>query len=98
MISPQRMIKCFCCENEFQFGPDVYFGRFLTGYEIAVCGLCYAANSGGWEPFYGVKIMMHLQRTGVALPLQRSPTGMLPREWPAMETRIVEGVQEAVLH
>lgn len=98
MITPQRMLKCFCCDNEFQFGPDVYFGQLVPGYEIAVCSSCYSANSQGWEPFYGVKIMMHLRRKGLALPLQRSSTGMLPRDWPAMQVPVVEAVQETVRH
>ncbi len=99
MISRQRMMKCFCCENEFQFGPDVYFGHLVPGYDIAVCNVCYLANSRGWEPFYGVKIMLHLQRKGVSLPLQRSITGRLPRDWPAVQAPVLEGVQEeAVRH
>jgi len=76
------MVRCFCCETDFPFGPNVYFGRHLAGYEITVCDNCYNANSAGWQPYYAVRILTHLRRLGIEIPA-RNVFGSLPRDWPA---------------
>jgi hypothetical protein len=81
MKSPPQMVRCFSCENEFQFGPYMYLGRHITGYEITVCNICYDANSDGWPPYSGERIITHLQRRGIDPPVLNS-SGWIPRDWP----------------
>ena len=73
--------KCFCCEAEFPFGPHVYLGRHLSGYDITVCNICYDANWDGWAPFYGERISARLHLRGIEPP-ERNASGLLPRDWP----------------
>jgi len=80
MSSPSRIeYPCFSCEQAFQFGPHLYAGRHIRGYQINVCDTCFGANWDGWNPRVESKLLKHLQGKGLPTP-ERNEKGWLPRE------------------
>ena len=73
------MLPCYICDQQFQFGPHVYDGKFIPTYELTVCRTCYSANHDGWAPHYEQKILKHLEEKGICVP-ERNKSGWLPRE------------------
>ena len=82
MSSFKNVVKCCCCRSDFQFGPHVYDGRKVRGYEILVCRSCYDGNWDGWSPVHERSILASLSDRGIAPP-PRNANGWLPREWPS---------------
>jgi len=77
----KHMVRCLCCDSEFQFGPHTYHGKHIAGYNMTVCNSCYSGNWDEWAPHYEGKIVTHLRSLGVAPPA-RNASGWLPRDWP----------------
>ena len=73
------MMRCFTCGSQFQFGPHVYDGKHISGYNITVCKICYSANWDGWRPMIESKILRHLEAEMIPVP-ERNSGGYLPRE------------------
>lgn len=80
MSNNQVNIICSICSNSFQFGPNIYRGQKIKGYEIMVCNTCYAANWDGWAPHLEHKLVEHLGNSQISVP-PRNSQGWLPREF-----------------
>ena len=81
MTRPKNIIKCFCCQSEFQFGFGAYQGTHVPGYEITVFRSCYDGNWDGWAPHHEGLILKHLRERDLEPP-SRNSSGWLPRDWP----------------
>ncbi len=62
MTSNGFKIKCFTCDNEFTFGPNIYDGKHINIYDIDICNNCYISNHDGWSPLHEEKILNHIKR------------------------------------
>ncbi len=71
--------KCFLCGREFDFGPHVYDGKFLSSYKISLCMNCYNSNYDGYAANNGNKIIKHLTSMNLDVP-ELNSKGLLPRE------------------
>ncbi len=80
MNKDKFMEICPLCENEYQFGPEVYKGRKLAGYNLFVCDMCYNMNWDGWQRRLEGILIEHLNKSGIPLP-KRNKNGLLPREF-----------------
>ena len=80
MNNPDKiMLSCATCGQQFQFGRNIYDGKFIPIYNITVCRTCYNSNHDGWAPHYERKILMHIKEEGISEP-KRNKDGLLPRE------------------
>jgi hypothetical protein len=73
------MIRCFCCGQDFQFGPHIYAGKHINKYNISVCSSCYGSNWDGWGPTCESKLLAHLKDKELPIP-RRNEKGWLPRD------------------
>lgn len=79
MAGFRNMSRCFLCENEYQMGPHMYEGKFISRYQFGVCMSCYNRNWDGWAPHHEGKILSHLRSKGLHVP-KRNSKGWLPRD------------------
>jgi hypothetical protein len=75
----KHMVRCFCCGQEFQFGPHSYNGTRSQRYDFMVCTRCHDANWDGWAPHYEAQILDHLRAKNTEPP-ERNSKGLLPRD------------------
>jgi hypothetical protein len=70
--------SCRLCASQFQFGPHVYAGKWLSHYRMVLCVPCYEGNWEGFAPHYEPVIEAHLEAEGIPLP-RRNRKGWYPR-------------------
>jgi hypothetical protein len=89
MTELKIMMQCHVCGGEFQFGPHRYDGKFIPGYKIHACRICYAGNWDGWNPDYEERLVEHLNEKGIPIP-ERNAKGWYPshdhRGWRSPES------------
>ena len=73
------MYHCDLCQKEFQFGPHKYDGKFISRYQMTVCGGCYKNNWDGWGPAVEGAFLAHLKSKGIPPP-KRNQGGWFPRD------------------
>lgn len=73
------MMRCFMCDNEFQFGPHRYDGKYVPRYDIWVCRICYNGNWDGWGPQFEDRLIEHLNKEGIPVP-EKNENGWFPRD------------------
>lgn len=79
MTRDKIIYSCALCENQFQFGPHFYDGKYISRYQITVCMSCWTGNWDGWAPHLEERLIAHLQEKGLPTP-ERNAKGWLPRE------------------
>jgi hypothetical protein len=70
---------CKICNRAFDYGPHVYYGKYLPRYQMMVCTLCLRANNDGWNPEAEKCIFEHPKQKKLDLP-ERNAAGWLPIE------------------
>lgn len=78
MVEHKAMMRCFICDSEYQFGPHLYKGKYISRYKINVCKICYQGNWDGWGPDCEDRLIAHLKKEGIPIP-ERNTEGWLPR-------------------
>jgi hypothetical protein len=64
------MYPCFVCGQSFHFGPHVYDGRAVQGWNCAaICKVCESSNQNGLMPDQWPDLIGNLQRQGVRVKL-----------------------------
>jgi hypothetical protein len=79
MQKEKFMCNCGICGSVFQFGPHIYNGKHIAGYQLTVCNSCWQGNWDGWNPTSEKTLIAHLNSKGIPLP-QRNAKDRLPRE------------------
>ena len=69
---------CFLCQQPFRFGPQVYRGRRIPGWDIMVCNDCYDFSWGGIVPSVRPHLVSHLESKGI--PVNLNKNGWI--DWP----------------
>jgi hypothetical protein len=77
---PMARCKCNLCGSMYNFGFGQYHGTILSGYDMAVCDVCYEMNWDGWAPQYEKRLLEQLRGNNVKIP-PRNAKGFLPREF-----------------
>ena len=75
---PKNMYECFLCKQSFQFGPHIYDGKRIPGWDVMVCRGCYAANWDGIVPSTYPHLIPYLESRGASVALNEK--GWIP--WP----------------
>jgi hypothetical protein len=63
---PKHFVRCFLCQNEFQYGPNRYAGRPVKAWGIQICELCERMNDDGLVTEQHPRLIAHLRQAGVA--------------------------------
>lgn len=71
------MFNCNLCGSPYLIGQDLYEGKQIPLYKIAVCKCCYELNADGWAPHHEETISIHLKAKGLTVPA-RNEKGYLP--------------------
>ncbi len=74
------MCDCPVCGSKYQFGPHIYNGHVLQGWDICVCSICYEGNWDGWTPYYEPKLLAILKEKNIEPPA-RNAKGFFPRDF-----------------
>lgn len=75
---PKFMATCQMCGGTFQFGPNIYNGKFISAYKMMVCKTCFESNWDGWGPLFESRLISHLTDNAIPLP-NRNKEGFFPR-------------------
>jgi hypothetical protein len=65
MEGEKIIYDCFLCSFPFQFGPHVYDGKFIPGWDVMVCDGCYRGNWDGIVPSTRPHVVPYLQSKGI---------------------------------
>lgn len=76
----ENILSCPLCGFNFHFGPSLYEGKHLKGYELTVCRTCYNSNRDGWNEDYEDTLLEVLEENSTAKP-ERLDNDLLPREF-----------------
>jgi hypothetical protein len=72
------MEECFLCRRSFQFGPNLYEGRYIGAWGISVCLGCSRSPWDEVPPVYTQRVREHLQAKGI--PYELNASGWI--KWP----------------
>lgn len=78
-MNEEGKFQCELCDKNVHYSHGKYEGKFLKGYKLFVCKICYDANHDGWNSFYENKLKKCLSKSFPFPP--RNEKGLLPREF-----------------
>lgn len=71
---------CCVCETPFQFGPHVYAGRRIPGWDdLMICRECEHANHDGVVPGTHSLLIARLESLGIKVVLNESGWIVVPK-------------------
>lgn len=65
----RHMADCFICRQQFQFGPHIGAGRWITPWRLYLCRLCISSNHDGIVIECHKGLDRHLAEQGVEIRL-----------------------------
>ena len=69
MDGQKIMLRGLVCDSEFQCGPSVYNGRYVSQWGAAVCDTCIKSNWDGIVPSVRPRVVEHLKERKIAYSL-----------------------------
>jgi hypothetical protein len=68
MDGDKLLYDCILCQRSFQHGPNVYGGKLIAEWEVAICDGCIKANWDGIVPGTYSRLMEHFRERGIRPP------------------------------